>query len=191
MPTIKILSRYDSTRVLYECEVTDEQQASGSAMRHALEKATAAGADLRGAYLRGANLGGANLYGAYLRGAYLRGANLGGANLYGANLGGANLGGANLGGADLRGAYLHGKKLVGKRPFLQIGPIGSRADHLLAFITDSGVMIQAGCFFDTCAQFKQAVRETHGDNAHAREYLAALVLIDAHAAAWAPELVAA
>jgi len=151
MPTIKILSRYDSTRVLYECEVTDEQQASGSAMRHALEKATAAGADL------------------------------GGANLYGANLGGANLG----------GAYLGGKKLVGKRPFLQIGPIGSRADHLLAFITDSGVMIQAGCFFDTCAQFKQAVRETHGDNAHAREYLAALVLIDAHAAAWAPELVAA
>lgn len=39
MPTVKILSRYDSTRVLFECEVTDEQQASGLAMRHALEKA--------------------------------------------------------------------------------------------------------------------------------------------------------
>jgi uncharacterized protein YjbI with pentapeptide repeats len=44
----------------------------------------------------------------------------------------ADLYGANLSGADLHGAYLYGadnKKLtlIGDRPFLQIGPIGSRA----------------------------------------------------------------
>ena len=151
---------------------------AGMTTRQMLEKATAAksnlyGADLRGANLYGANLGGANLYGANLRGA----------DLGGANLGGANLGGANLGGADLRG-----KKLVGDRPFLQIGPIGSRSDYLQAFITDTGVMIRAGCFFDTRDQFELAIAETHGMNNHGTEYLAALALIDAHAELWAPKV---
>ena len=168
---------------------------SGMAMRQTLEKATAARADLRGANLygadlRGANLGGADLYGADLRGANLRGANLYGADLRGANLGGADLGGANLGGANLRGANLGGKKLAGKRPFIQVGPIGSRQDYLLAFVTDSGVMIRAGCFFDTRDQFETAVRSEHGDNEHAQEYLAALVLIDAHARLFQAEVVA-
>ncbi len=151
------------------------------------------GADLYGADLRGANLYGADLRGANLRGANLRGANLGGANLrgadlYGANLRGADLYGANLRGANLRGADLGGKKLTGDRPFFTIGPIGSRSDYLQAFITDAGVMIRAGCFFDTRDQFELAIAETHGMNNHGTEYLAALALIDAHAELWAPKV---
>jgi len=123
-----------------------------------------------------------------LGGANLDGANLRGANLGGANLCGANLGGANLYGADLGGANLHGKKLVGDRPFLTIGPIGSRSDYLQAFITDAGVMIRAGCFFNARDQFELAIAETHGMNNHGTEYLAALALIDAHAKLWAPKV---
>ena len=171
---------------------------AGMTTRQMLEKATAAksnlyGADLRGADLRGADLRGANLFDADLRGANLGGADLRGADLYGADLYGANLGGADLRGADLRGANLRGanlggKKLVGDRPFLQIGPIGSRSDYLQAFITDTGVMIRAGCFFDTRDQFELAIAETHGMNNHGTEYLAALALIDAHAELWAPKV---
>ncbi len=219
MSTIQIVSRFDGTKVLFECEVTKDQQDSGVAMRHALEKAAGAradlrdanlrGADLRGADLYGANLRGADLYGADLRGANLGDANLRGANLYGANLGGADLYGANLGGADLgdanlyganlrganlyganlRGADLGGKKLAGARPFIQIGPIGSRSDYLQAFVTDRGLMIRAGCFFDTRDQFELRIVETHGDNEHAQEYRAALALIDAHAKLWPADAV--
>ena len=178
------------------------------------QKANLGGADLRGADLGGADLGGANLYGADLRGADLGGADLGGADLrcadlYGADLYGADLYGANLRGADLRGADLRcadlygadlyganlyganlgGKKLAGARPFIQIGPIGSRSDYLQAFVTDRGLMIRAGCFFDTRDQFELRIVETHGDNEHAQEYRAALALIDAHAKLWPADAV--
>ena len=160
-----IIKHRDTGAVLFEGD-------AGMTMRQTLEKATIAKANLRGA-----NLYGANLYGANLRGADLYGANLYGANLYGANLGGANLGGAELG----------VKKLAGTRPFFTIGPIGSRSDYLQAFITDKGVMIRAGCFFDTRDQFEEAIAVTHGMNEHGTEYLAALALIDAHAELWAPK----
>ena len=173
MSTIQIVSRFDGTK-LFECEVTKDQQDSGVAMRHALEKAAGARADLYGADLRGANLRGADLYGADLRGA----------DLGGADLGGANLCGADLRGADLYGADLRGKKLAGARPFIQIGPIGSRSDYLQAFVTDRGLMIRAGCFFGARDQFELRIVETHGDNEHAQEYRAALALIDAHAKLW-------
>ena len=135
---------------------------AGMTIRQTLEKATFAKADLYGADLRSADLYDADLYDADLRGA---------------DLGGANLGGANLG----------GKKLAGARPFIQIGPIGSRSDYLLAFITDKGVMIRAGCFFNTRDQFELQLTETHGDNQYAQEYRAALVLIDKHAELWPAE----
>ena len=54
--------------------------------------------------------------------------------------------------------------------------------------TDAGVMIRAGCFFDTRDQFELAIAETHGMNNHGTEYLAALALIDAHAELWAPKV---
>ena len=146
------------------------------------------GANLDGAYLAGANLAGANLDGANLAGAYLDGANLAGANLDGAYLAGANLAGANLDGANLAGAYLDGEqKLIGNRPIFQIGPIGSRCSYFVASLTDNGVMVRAGCFFGTVGEFEQKCAETHGDNEHAREYKAALALIQVHAELWSPK----
>jgi hypothetical protein len=116
---IQIRSRYNSDTVLFECDAPEGLE-SGLYMRHALEKATAAranlsganlsGADLSGAYLRSANLSGADLSGAYLRSANLSGADLSGADLSGAYLRSANLSGADLSGADLRSADLSGAK---------------------------------------------------------------------------------
>ena len=114
-------------------------------------------------------------------GAYLSGAYLSGAYLSGAYLGGADLSGAYLGGADLSG-----NKLVGNRPVLQIGPVGSRANYLVAYLTDAGVVIRAGCFSGTLAEFRDACARTHGDGIHGREYAAAVQMIEAHAALWAP-----
>jgi hypothetical protein len=210
---------------LYEY-TTRDGQASGIAMRAALEaavenRANLRGANLRGANLRGANLDGANLDGADLDGAYLGGANLDGADLDGANLGGANLRGANLrganlrgaylgranlrganlrganldgadlrgaylGGAYLRGAYLDVKRLIGDRPIFTIGPIGSRSDFLVAYITNQGVYLRAGCFFGSVAQFTEKCAAEHGNGRHAQEYAAALSLIEKHAELWTP-----
>ena len=109
-----------------------------------------------------------------------------------ANLYGADLGGANLGGADLRSADLYGeKKLIGGRPFLQMGPIGSRSDYLLAFITDKGLHLKAGCFSGSVDEFESALDGEHGSNEHGQEYRAALVLIKKHAELWTPKEVIA
>jgi len=117
-------------------------------------------------------------------------ANLAGANLAGANLDGANLAGANLTGAYLDGANLTGAKLVGERPIVQIGPIGSRCAYLVAYMTDGGTKVRAGCFFGSLDEFRSAVVKTHGGNAHGREYAAAILMIEAHVSIWTPEVVA-
>src|SRR5690606_28491400 len=124
-----------------------------------------------------------NLEGAYLEGAYLEGA-----NLEGANLAGAYLEGAYLEGAYLAGAKVNGLKLVGRRPFFQVGPIGSRNDMLRAYTTEEGVYVQAGCFWGTIEEFAAKLADTHGDNHHAVEYTCALALIDTHAATWPAEV---
>ena len=150
------------------------------------------------ANLAGANLDGANLDGAYLARANLAGANLDGANLARANLAGANLDGANLDGAYLDGAYLAranlaganldgGETLFGERPIFQIGPIGSRCAYLTAYITNKGLRLKAGCFFGTADKFKTELSKNHGENNHAHEYTAALVLIDKHVELWEPK----
>ena len=118
----------------------------------------------------------------------------------GASLDGAYLDGASLDGASLRNAYLDGaslddangnkKTLIGARPILMLGPLGSRSDYLTAYTTDAGVYVRAGCFFDSLAAFRLAVSETHGDSIHGREYAAAIVMIEAHAAIWTPTTVA-
>jgi uncharacterized protein YjbI with pentapeptide repeats len=186
--------------VLFECDLPDDTPA-GMVTRHALEKATAAGANLDGAHLAGANLARANLDGANLDGANLTGASLAGANLDGANLAGANLARANLDGANLDGAYLAGTNLdgahlagtnldgallVGERPIFQIGPIGSRCAYFTAYLTNEGVKLRAGCFFGTVDDFTAKLSEEHGDNVHAKEYRAALDLIQCHAGLWTP-----
>ncbi len=123
----------------------------------------------------------------------VRWANLNRANLNRASLDGANLDGANLDGANLARAYLAGANLAGgevaagDRPPLQIGPIGSRSAYLIAWLTKNGVFIRAGCFWGSRDAFAAKVKETHGDNVHAQEYEAALVLIDAHARLWMPK----
>ena len=144
------------------------------------------GANLRGANLRGAKLRYANLRGANLRGANLRGANLRGAYLRDACLDDACLDGAYLGGAYLDGAYLDDKKLIGERPILILGPLGTDSRYLTAYLTDGGVMIRTGCFFDTLNQFAVRVGEVHGESNHGREYRAVIALIEAHAAIWMP-----
>ena len=212
---VEIVSRWDRAKVLFRAEldasiplweriraaleiaVCDRADLVGANLGGAnLGAANLVGANLGGANLGAANLGGAKLVGANLNGANLNGANLGAANLGGANLGAANLGGAklvganlvgaNLGGANLVGANLVGANLVGERPIFMVGPIGSRSDYLTAYATGTGICIRAGCFFGTVDEFRDALAKKHGDNQHATEYLAALVLIEAHAAIWAP-----
>ena len=93
--------------------------------------------------------------------------------------------GADLYGADLRGADLYGDvKLTGDRPVLQMGPIGSRADTLLAFTTTDGLRIRAGCFFGTRDEFLDRVEKTHGNSVHGQDYRAALMFIDSYASRW-------
>ena len=112
-------------------------------------------------------------------------ANLYGANLYGADLYGADLRGANLCSADLRGADLDElSKLVGNRPFFQVGPIGSREDYLLAFLTEKGICLRAGCFFGSIDKFIEKLAVEHDMNNHAIEYRVALTLIEKHFELW-------
>ena len=104
---------------------------------------------------------------------------------------GASLYGANLSRADLYGASLYGAKvrdfvLVGARPFFAIDPIGSESRTMFAWLTEAGLRIQTGCFFGTRGEFTEQLAKTHGDNEHAQEYTAALVLIDMHAKLWTP-----
>ena len=120
-----------------------------------------------------------------LEAAVSAGANLAGAYLDGAYLAGANLDGANLDGANLDGAYLDDKsELSGDRPVLQIGPIGSRCAYFVAYITKQGLRLRAGCFFGTRDEFEKNLADEHADNDHAKEYRAALAMIDAHAEIW-------
>ena len=167
----QIKNRYTEA-VLFECEVPDTVS-SGLAIRHALEKAVASGANLDGANLDGANLDGANL-----RGAYLRGANLDGANLDGAYLDGAYLDGAN---------FSEDKVLIGERPFFTIGPIGSRCAMLQLWITDKGPYVKAGCFTGTIEEFSAAVEKTHSGTDHAKEYQMAILMMEAHVELWTPK----
>ena len=203
--TINIVSRWDSKKVLFSANV-DVAISEGLRLRAALEIAVKAGANLAGANLAGASLAGANLAGASLAGAYLAGAYLAGADLAGAYLAGAYLDGAYLAGADLAGAYLAGayldgaslagaylddrSTLTGERPIFMLGPIGSKSRTFVAYITQQGLRLRAGCFFGTREAFLGRLDKTHGDNIHAQEYMAALAMIDSHYEIWAPKDVA-
>ncbi len=189
---IEIKCRFSGS-VLFSHEAED------NSMKLTLEAAVSARANLAGAYLDGANLDGANLDGANLDGANLARANLDGAylaraNLARANLARANLARANLARANLAGANLDGAKikddctLVGQRPIFQIGPIGSRCSYFAAYITDKGLRFDAGCQRQITREvFEERLQDSHGDNLHAKEYKAALALIDTHAELWSAD----
>lgn len=93
----------------------------------------------------------------------LRDADLNGATLYGANLARANLTRANLNGA-------HG--------IVVLGPLGSRRDMLYIVKHAATLMVKAGCFWGTSAEFLAAVEKTHGTNRHAIAYRAAIALAE-------------
>ena len=189
MIEVHIKHRYTGA-VLYTAQIPADTP-SGLAMRVALEAAIGDEANLRFANLSSADLSSVDLRSVDLSSADLSSANLSSADLSSAdlrsaNLSFANLSSANLRSANLRSADLDGRKLIGDRPILQIGPIGSRSDYLVAYLTDAGVLVRAGCFFNTLDLFRAAVDETHGSNEHGREYAAAVALIEAHAALWVP-----
>jgi hypothetical protein len=58
---------------------------------------------------------------------------------------------------------------------------------LVAYLTDKGVRIQAGCFFGPLSEFRAKVKATHGATVHGKEYAAAIKLIEAHARLWTPK----
>ena len=177
MTTIQIKHRWTGA-VLFECEAPEGIEIRQH-IRHALEKANKARADLSGSNLRDSDLSGSNL--SYSN---LRDSDLSGSNLRGSDLSGSNLSGSNLSGSNLR----DGLKLIGNRPVFQIGPIGSRQDFFTAYITNNGLLFDADCQRQiTRERFEQRLAETHGDNMHAREYRAALALIDLHAELWTPK----
>ena len=58
--------------------------------------------------------------------------------------------------------------------YIQIGPIGSRDDTITFMRTkDTEIAVKIGCFFGTIDEFEEKVKETHGNNHHANEYLLA------------------
>ena len=84
------------------------------------------------------------------------------------------------------GANLSGAKLVGERPVLMIGPVGSRAAYLTAFVTDQGVKVTTGCFSGNLTEFRDAVQKKHAGTKNGEEYMSAIGMIETHARIWNP-----
>ena len=162
---IKIKSVFGKVLFSYEKE--------NNTIKDTLEEAVRSNADLRNA-----DLGNADLRNADLRNADLRNAGLRNADLRNADLRNADLRNAYLGNADLRNAYLRNAdlgdwgKLCSCSDIMCISPIGSRNGCTTIFHTDKGTFVCCGCFKGTLEEFAEKVKETHGDNEHARNYLA-------------------
>jgi hypothetical protein len=198
---------------IFSCDVLFENTEGNNSRRLTLEKAVRVKANLTGAHLAGEYLSGAMLDGAKLKGAYIKETVLDGCSLRAADLARADLTRAILAGADftntnftdailaqadiaradfknarLSGAILDaGERLVGSRPIFQIGPLGSRSDYLIAYLTDRGLRLRTGCFFGSREEFDEKLKKTHENNDYAKDYRAALRLIDAHAGIWMPK----
>lgn len=63
------------------------------------------------------------------------------------------------------------------KDYMTAGPIGSRDDVTTAFRTLNGVRIKCGCFYGNIEEFEEKIKGTHGDNKHAKEYLALAELL--------------
>lgn len=160
---------------------SDELRAAYANGNRDFAEADLSEANLRGTNLRGTNLRWADLREADLSEASLSGANLSGADTREADLSGADLSGANLREADLREADLRNCMGVysAHSPFMS-----SRNDALYAgaFEQDGELVLlfNAGCQTrKTADELREKVRETHGENAHAIQYLAAIAFIEA------------
>ena len=61
--------------------------------------------------------------------------------------------------------------------YLVIGPMGSRNGFTTFFRTNNlFIGVSCGCFIGNVDEFVKKVKETHGDNKHAKTYLAAVEL---------------
>jgi hypothetical protein len=95
---------------------------------------------------------------------------------------GANLQGAYLQGADLQGAYLRGAdknapEKIKILDFMSVQGLGSEDRQTLFYKTEIGVIVQCGCFYGTEKAFKNAIKETHGNNQYGKEYTAMLKVV--------------
>ncbi len=71
-------------------------------------------------------------------------------------------------------------KVCGKNDWITINNIGSRNSTTTFFMDkDKGISVSCGCFTGKIEKFEEAVKETHGDNQHAKEYMAAIELAKA------------
>jgi len=61
--------------------------------------------------------------------------------------------------------------------YICIGPIGSRSDYIT--FTRSNGCVTAGCFHGPLAEFVKQVKKVHGNNEHARAYLALVEYVKA------------
>lgn len=104
------------------------------------------------------------------------------ATLDGANLSRANLSRATLDGATLDGANLDGaRSLINTRGIYSAYAPGmsSRNDYLLAGIDEQYALVfYAGCFTGSAEALRSKIVLNHGDNGHARRYLAAIAFIE-------------
>jgi uncharacterized protein YjbI with pentapeptide repeats len=111
----KIVSRWDSNKIVYEGEAESLKDLVQTAIRSGsnLSGSDLRDSDLRDSNLSGSNLRGSNLSGSNLRDSDLRGSDLSGSNLRGSDLRGSDLRGSNLRGSDLRDSDLRGSNLSG------------------------------------------------------------------------------
>lgn len=71
-------------------------------------------------------------------------------------------------------------RVCGANDWVVINNIGSR-DRAITFYRnkDKGISVSCGCFLDSLQEFVKAVKETHGNNRYAKEYMAAIELAKA------------
>ena len=71
-------------------------------------------------------------------------------------------------------------QVCGANDWVEINNIGSRNSVTTFYRNkDKGISVSCGCFSGTLEEFVKAVKETHGDNQYAKEYMAAIELAKA------------
>lgn len=75
-------------------------------------------------------------------------------------------------------AYIEKNACISKsEDYLVVGPIGSRNGFTTFYKNkDDGISVSCGCFLGTIEEFLERVKETHGDNRYAKEYINAIDL---------------
>lgn len=81
------------------------------------------------------------------------------------------------GSLDITGNAVINKNIKTEDDYITVGPIGSRNDITTFIRTDNGIYVNCGCFDGTIDEFKDDVIEMHGDNRHAKDYLAAIEFV--------------